>query len=164
MQMMLEKASKTDLVRQFNNITLPAILEGNYPVIGGLKREHGLEKVEKVVKIMILDLSTAFGDELNAVADELAIEISSLHYNLTLEDIYLVFKQLKATPIYGKMTQNKLLVALDKYWNERMDAAANINYRKHLEKKNDFIERADRKSEIAKHREAFELYTNQKLK
>lgn len=163
MQMLLEKASKTDLVRQFNSITLPAILEGSYPVIGGLKREHGLEKVEKVVKIMVLDLSTAFGDELNAVADELAIEIASLHYNLTLEDLYLVFKQLKATPIYGKMTQNKVLVAIDKHWNERMEAAENINYIKHLEKKQDFGKRSSTMSEIQKHKEALKLYIGKKL-
>ena len=158
MQMMLEKASKADLIRQFNTINLPAILEGNYPLIAGLKRQHGLAKVEKIVKIMVLDLSTAFGEELNTVADELAVEIASLHYNLTLEDIFLVFKQLKTTPIYGKINQNKVLTALNDYWEERMEKVEKINLNKHLQNKQPFGERNNKATEIARHREVIKQY------
>ncbi|MDT8412682.1 MAG: hypothetical protein RQ875_09490 [Vicingaceae bacterium] len=156
--MLQGKASKTELMRQFNGISLPAILEGDYPTVGKLSKMYGVEKLEKVIKVLVLDLSTAFEGELSKVADELAVEISTTHYNLTLEDVYLVFKQLKATPVYGKLTQNKVLAAINKHWEERIAAAEHINYNKHLAASTDYYERSNKTTEVAKHKAAFKEY------
>lgn len=164
MQMFLEKASKTDLMRTFNALSIEKIISDGYPSLGALNRTYGVDKTEKVLTVLVLDLTTAFEGELVKQAEELAFEISTQHRNLCLEDIYLVFKQLKSTPIYGKLTQNKVLVALNNHFDDKINKADRISYEKHLATKQPFGERTNKMSEIAKHKEAFNQYINQKLK
>lgn len=164
MQMFLEKASKTDLMRTFNTLTIDRVINDNYPTLGMLNRSCGADKVEKVLTVLVLDLTTAFEGELNKQAQELAVEIATVHRNLCLEDVYLVFRQLKSTPIYGKLTQNKVLAALNKHFEEKINEVDKISYEKHLSTKQPYGERNNKMTEIAKHKEAFKNYYNSKLK
>lgn len=137
MQMILEKASKTDLIRNFSNLTLDKIVQNKYPAVGQLKREYGAEKVEKCVAIIVLDLSASFNGELSQEeAFEVAAEVSSsLLGNLSLEDVYFVCRQIKTSDNYGKLNVNKVLKTLKKHLNERSNKVATANYNDHLSRK-----------------------------
>lgn len=158
MQMLLEKASKLELMRSFNTISLLQIIEGNYPCIAVLEHKYGLEKTEKALKILTLDLTAAFADDCKLMVDELVVELSTSYRNLSLEDVYFVFKELKAKPIYGKLNNNKVLKEFKEYWDKRLDAADEYNYNKHLSTKQPFGERTNKTTEIARHKEAFKQY------
>ena len=135
MQMTLEKASRTDLMRAFNQLSTQKIIEVGYPGISILRRGYGTEKVEKVLEVLIVDLSLAFDAELGDQAEELAVEISTRWGSLTLEDVYVCFGDVKKGKHFGKLTQNKVLNALEKQHNNRINASDDYNYNRHLAQK-----------------------------
>lgn len=158
MQMLLEKASKFELMRSFNTISLPQIIEGNYPCIAALESKYGLEKIEKALRILTLDLEATFADDNKLQVEELVVELTTSYRSLSLEDVYLVFKELKTKPIYGKLNNNKVLKEFKEYWDNRLVAYADYNYQKHLITKQDYGERTNKTTEIDKHREAFKKH------
>jgi hypothetical protein len=135
--MILEGASKTSLIRAFSKLTLHQIIESKYPSIARVTKLNGIEKVEKVVALLLFDLSASFSGELNKDSvEELTIEISSSHLKtLSFEDLYLAFRDLKKAKNFGKLNVNKVLKALDDHQEKRSDTAYEINYNKHLSEK-----------------------------
>jgi hypothetical protein len=132
--MTLDKKSKLDLIRAFSSLTLEKILQANYPTLGSLKRAYGDEKVETVVSIILHDLSSSFKGVFNeSDVTELTAEIANTVYrNLSLEDVYMVCYQLKRSYLHGKLDQNKFLNAIDKHFNNRLEAIERKNYNEHL--------------------------------
>ncbi len=92
MQMILDKASKTEMDRTFGNLSLEHIVQKRYPSVGRLSRFFGLEKIEKAMSIILYDLSSCFDGALDKdQVQEICVWISSSKLcNLSLEDLFLV--------------------------------------------------------------------------
>ena len=137
MQMILGKASKTDMIRVFGQLPLDRIVQGDYPSVGKLSRSFGLEKAEKAIGILLYDLSSSFDGALDKdQVQEICAEISSsVLRNLSLEDVYLVCRRIKHSNQYGKLSTNKVLAALSQHLDERSNAAYTYNLNKHLSSK-----------------------------
>ena len=163
MEMILGKASKMDLIRSFNTLTLKKTVSGIYPTISHLKRQKGAEQTEKVLQIMIADLSASFGGALEEDdIEEIAISITTgILKNMTLEDVFIVSRDIKKSPSFGKMNLNKVMVALEDHLNKRIQLIADINHNEHLSTKFSADRNADKEKE--KHREAKLWYINEKL-
>lgn len=152
-QLITAKASKTDLIRQFNGLTLPIIVKERFPSIGELARHYGQEQLEKCICVLTADLNESFEGELSKEnIEEIAVEISSgLTKNHSLESIYWTFRKIKASDVFGKLTVNKVLKAIDKSFDELSNAVMAENYNNHLATKFDG-ERSSNKEEEGFHR------------
>lgn len=136
MRMISDQASTRDIIRSFANLTPEKVIRGKYPSMVRLKNEMGRDKTEQAVAILVLDASVAFGEEIDKdSALDLAAEIQTEYYYLTLEDCYVVLNRLKRQPIYGKLNLNKILTAFEQYNAERLQKAAEMNYNHHLAEK-----------------------------
>jgi len=135
--MVLNKASKIDLIRSFGGLTLSKILESGYPTLGALKRVHGIERIETITSILFLDLNSSFGDELSPEhVQEISAELTSSNLiNLSLEDIYFVCRLIKTSENYGKLTVNKVLKTLSSHFEKRIKKAGEISLNSHLSQK-----------------------------
>lgn len=133
MPMILEKASKIDLIRSFGKLTLHQILAEKYPSIGQLKQSYGQETTEKAVAVIIADLSTSFDGALQKDDIlELVAEISCTYLrNLSLEDLFFLCRNIKGSKIYGKFGVNTVLQAMNGYWDKRCDESAKLSLNKH---------------------------------
>lgn len=134
-QKVLEKTSKMELIRTFASLTPAKILNGNFPSIAKLARQYGKEQVEKVNAVLFADLSSSMDGDLDQEQiSEICVELNSefMLYNLTIEDIYYVCRQIKTSELYGKLTVNKVLKALRKHAEERTTLAITLNENEHL--------------------------------
>jgi len=133
MRMISANASNRELVRSFANLTPEKVVRGGFPSMALLKKEHGQDKIEDALAILIVEASLSFGDGFNKErAYDLAAEVITAYYYLTLEDCIIVLNRLKRTDIYGKFTPNKILAAFENYDKERFEIADELNYNKHL--------------------------------
>ncbi len=137
MQMILDKASKIEMIRVFSKLTLDRIVQEKYPSIGTLSRTFGLEKTEKMMGIILHDLSSSFDGVLDkSQVQEICAEISSsVLRNLSLEDVYLVCRNIKLSDHYGKLNINKVLKTLNKHMDDRSNIAYEYNLNHHLSTK-----------------------------
>ena len=164
MQMILGKASKTEMIRSFSNLSVNKILDNNYPSLSKLKREHGIEKTEKAIAVVVADLGQSFEGALNPEAiEEICVEISSSFLsNMSLEDVYLCCRDIKLSNTYGKLTINKVMNHLNKHMDERCNTAERKNYNNHLASKfTDHDRGAQEKVEKAKFHDAKLWYMKQ---
>jgi hypothetical protein len=133
MPMICAAASRAELVRHFANLTPEKVIENGYPSLARLKREHTIETVEAVVALLIVEGTAAFEKAIaKADAEELAAEICATYYCLTVEDCFVVMQRLRKAKLYGKLDPNKVLIAFDDYFNERMAIAENMTMNSHL--------------------------------
>ena len=150
MQMTLEKASKVQMIRAFSKLSLPSLLKTDYPSVGAITREYGIEQTEKVMAIVLHDLSASFDGALDPDdVEEITAEISSsILRNISLEGLYLTCRNIKKSDNYGKLNVNKVLKALEKHFNDLSDAVAQDNYNKHLSVKENRNSRRTIKDEM----------------
>ncbi len=100
-----------------------------------LKKEEGEKKLSEALAIIIIETSMSFGDAMHKErALDLATEILTDYYYLTLEDCFIVLNRLKRTKIF-KFTINVVLTAFEKYDQERLKVIDDTNYSKHLSQK-----------------------------
>lgn len=163
--MTLEKASKTDIIRTFGKLSMKQILTSDYPTVGQLKRYYPIEKVEQVMSIIFLDLSASFEGALNQdECAEISIEVSSsILTNLSIEDLYFTCRKIKSSKVFGKLTINKVLCALNDHFEERINEAGKHSYNEHLSQKfgTSHIGRLSTEIETAenkKYKEAYQAY------
>jgi len=133
--MITAKSSKIELIRTFGGLTLKNIVADHLPSVGNLITKYGQSTVENSLAVLVADLSTSFDGDLNKEAiEEITIEItaSKLLRNLSLETVYLCFNELKSADIYGKLSVNKVLKALNKQWEDYSNTVAERNYNEHL--------------------------------
>lgn len=145
--MISDKDSKRlDIIRVFGSYGLKRIVEDRPPCIGELARVHGQEKAELAVAIVIHDLGLSFdGDISKEQASEIAAEVSSgLMRNITLEGVFATCQEIKRSDVYGKLTPNKILKALNKHLEEYCESIANANYNRHLSMRFEGERSADR--------------------
>lgn len=133
-QMILEKASKFDLIERYASLTINDIIQQKCPSIGSLERNHGKEAISKVMSVIIADLSSSFQGDLNIEeVQEVVVEIrSGFSRNISLEGLYLISSQLKRTKTY-KLKVNTILKAVDDHLEEHSKAVTKANYNRHLE-------------------------------
>lgn len=133
-QLITAKASKLELIRHYNGLTLSKIVENKYTSIAALSQQYGVDKIEQCLCVLVADLNTTFEGELSKEnIEELAIEISTgITRNHSLESIYWALNQLKSQDIYGKLTVNKILKQVSQAFDELSNAIAKENYNKHL--------------------------------
>lgn len=131
---LIAEKSKLELIRSFSNLTIKNIIENKTPSIGQLKKQHGFVRIENALTIICNDLNDSFENELSTNSiDELVVELSTgLNNNLTLEDVYLAFKELKYNNSHGKITLNKILKAISNHFNEKINMAEQISLSEHL--------------------------------
>lgn len=134
--MICAKASKFDLIEQYSNLTLSTIVSEKYPSICSLERMHGKESIQKVMSVIIADLSSSFQGDLNMEEiQEVVVEIrSSLTKNITLEGLFLTCSQLKRTTTF-KLKIPTVLKAVNEHLEEQTQAVMSANYNKHLQHK-----------------------------
>lgn len=137
MTMQLNGAGKVDLIRSFSNLSIHQIVEQRYPSISKLSQQYGIEKTEKVVQVLVLDLASAFDSELgdDQVAEISAELTSGLNRSMSMEDIYLICREIKTSSSFGKLTVNKVLTAARKHLEAKTKAAADYSLNKHLSNK-----------------------------
>jgi len=134
--MISEDVSTRDITRNFASLTPERVLRGNYPSMVRLKLTEGQETTEKAIAVVVGTAAVAFGEKMDwEMTLDLAAEIQTEYYYLTLEDCYIVMNRLKRQPLYGKLTLNKILTAFEQYTTERVNTAANMNWNKHLAEK-----------------------------
>jgi len=133
MQMISAGASKTDLVRTYGGMSLEQVLEARYPSLGRLTLMYGQEKTEKALAVLLLEASAAFEGSFDKETSlELAAEIKAHYYYLSLEDCYVCLQEMKTRKVYGKLTPNKVLVAVNDYADRRLIKAAEQSLNQHL--------------------------------
>lgn len=143
MQMISDQKSSTELIRAFANITVGDVVGAGYPPISGLKKEYGVEKIESVIAILIVEGTALFDKSINkAQALELAAEIASTYYYLTLEDLYIVLKEFRKSKQFGAISAAKILSATAEYDRERINIAEKRAIDAHLNTKDTFSERS----------------------
>lgn len=135
--MTLDKASKHDLIRTFSGLTMNKIIDKQYPSIAQLKRYYHPEKVEKVTAIILSDLSGTFNGALDDDSvKEISVEITAtMLANLSLEDVFVVCRNIKFSKVFGKLDTNKTLTAMKNYMDEKTEAIGMRSHSDHLAKK-----------------------------
>lgn len=131
--MICEGASRVDLIRQYGTLTPDRIIQEDYTSMARLRRVHGNERVENALAIMVIEASTAFESPIDkALALELAAEVHTTYYWLSLEDCFVILQQMRRKKLFGKLDLNKILVEFDEYCRERISLADNLRYNQHL--------------------------------
>lgn len=132
-QMITAKSSKTALIRQFSDLSVPALSTNKPTSIAGLIKEHGQEVIENCVAVLVADLNTSFSGELaREQIEEIVVELTSgFNRNHSLESIYLACRRLKTSESY-KLTVAKVLREADAVINEITEAVIAKNYEAHM--------------------------------
>lgn len=137
------------------------------PSIGALKRTHGASTIENCVGVLIEDLNGSFGGDLSqSQMEELIAEITTgFNQNISLEGVYLAFKEVKYTQNFGKLNVNKVLKIVADQLDKACNYAGVLSHNKHLAIKESCSD-VERNSVINKaaNKMAKEMYDAGKLK
>lgn len=143
-------SKRLDIVRVFGSYSLQKIINDKPPTIGELKKQHGSEKIETALAIVVHDLGLSFDGEITKEhALEIAAEISStILRNITLEGVFVTCQEIKRSDVFGKLNINKVLKAMHRHLEEQCEAISSKNYNNHLAQKfNTDSERSSTKRE-----------------
>ena len=132
-----KKTNKFDLIRKFNHLTIDNIIDSNCEAISILKKEYTENHIEQLTGILVMDLNESFKKTLKEdEIEEISIEITNSYLsNLSFEDLFLCFKNIKRTNQYGDLSINKILTSLNDYFETKTSKIEQINYNKHLSTK-----------------------------
>jgi hypothetical protein len=145
--MILGKASNLELVRAYGQLTIAKILDARPASIARLKNEHGEEKVQKAMAVLVADASKAFGDALpQGTALEYAGELVHLVPHLTFEDCFLALQELKKGKVF-KYSLNTILSHLNDYTERRVQLAMQRSHNEYLANKENRALPGERSSE-----------------
>lgn len=159
--MISSKKSSADIIRTLGRLTVGDVLKARFPAISYLKRLHGTERIETVLTIMVIETSGYFEAAIpEAQARQLAAEIETAYFYLSLEDIYVALQGLKHTGQYGKLTPNKLLHHVAHYTAQRLELSAQRSLDEHLSQKDNRINHddPDRRAQQIRDNEAFKQF------
>ena len=123
----LGKLPKRELVKAMSRLDKNIVLHDNtIPSISKLCRFYSDEKIETIVAMMLQDTSAFVGEAMNKnQAIDTAVEILNTYpyRSLKLEEIYIICSEIKQSENYGKLTPNKMMVAIKKFWEDREQRA-----------------------------------------
>ena len=133
MQLILDSSSNRELVKRMGRLTMPDVIRGGFPTFFSLKNEFGEERVEKVLAIVVKETSAYFEKEFDTEkARDVAAEIITVYGNLTMEDMFVCFQQIKRQQQFGKLTANKILKQVNDYVDKRLEEGGRISLNEHL--------------------------------
>lgn len=121
--------------------TIADALKVDTPSIFQAKKTYGIKHIEAYIKVWLIDLNQS----VNATRplteyqiDETAYMIVAEHYNLTIADINVIFKNAKTGKygdLYGTISMDKILKWFEDYFNERGNIAGEMSRREHDKRK-----------------------------
>ncbi len=131
--------------------------ENGLKSFGALRRDKGIEFVQSTLAIWIAGLNEfIYGNDKDKALTEFQIEQTAdmlsdkfEFSNINIADLSLVFKKAYAGDygkLYGRLRPDIIIGWFVEYFNERCNAADDINYKKHLQSKN-FMSHVPRSSD-----------------
>ncbi len=133
MPMIIDKASKREIVRHFGSYTPAKVVGGNFPSMAKLRKVYGVERIEKTLAWLIMETAKSFNEIIPpAVAEDTAAEVLAAYYYLTLEDCFVCFNEVKRTKLFGKFTPNTILQAFAAYDSKRQGLVDELSFNAHL--------------------------------
>ncbi len=134
--MIIEEVSKREIVRHFGSYTPEKVIGGCFPSMALLRKEYGVERMEKVLAWLIMETAKSFNEIIPPViAEDTAADILSAYYYLTLEDCFVCFNELKRITLFGKFTPNTILKSFADYDTKRQSLVDEISFNNHLASK-----------------------------
>ena len=136
MQLILDSSSNRELVKRMGRLTMPDVIRGGFPTLFALKRHYDEEKVEKVLAVVVQETSAYFEKALDDErARDVAAEIMTAYGNMTMEDMFVCFQQMKRQAQFGKLTPNKILKQVNDYVDKRLEEGGRMSLNEHLQRK-----------------------------
>ena len=148
--LVLSGATKRELVMNFNKLTTKDILsnadrmitvtdsEGNehkrkqYPSIAVIRKGIGEQKISAIIGKLIINVYQKFNNEMDEdTVFELAFEIQTDYYYLTIEDVYICLKELGRKREHKNMNSNIILREVESYSENRKEMAAQLSLEGH---------------------------------
>jgi hypothetical protein len=115
-----------------------ALAESNheqFPSLAALRKDHGSQKVETVIKLYLVELCGLVNLKrplTERQIDAIAMEVVSRHYALTIADVHVIFRKAKNGEfgeLYESMDMPKVMKWFSDYFNDRCEAGANASLR-----------------------------------
>lgn len=132
-EVMQTKPSRVQMIEKYGDLTLKKIIKQQPPSIRALEREYGRKTIHTALCVMVGDLNQSFNgdmneDDLEEVAAELRMGITK---SLSLEDLYLICRNIKTSTKSYKLRVTTILKAANDYLQEKSNLVMNENYNKH---------------------------------
>ncbi len=115
-----------------------ALVESNheqFPSLATLRKDHGSQKVETVIKLYLVELCELVNLKrplTERQIDAIAMEVVSRYYVLTIADVHVIFRKAKNGEfgeLYESMDMPKVMKWFSDYFNDRCEVGANISLR-----------------------------------
>lgn len=115
-----------------------ALAESNheqFPSLATLRKDHGSQKVETVIKLYLVELCEPVNLKrplTERQIDTIAMEVVSRYYALTIADVHVIFRKAKNGEfgeLYESMDMPKVMKWFSDYFNDRCEAGANASLR-----------------------------------
>ena len=115
-----------------------ALVESNheqFPSLATLRKDHGSQKVETVIKLYLVELCELVNLKrplTERQIDAIAMEVVSRYYVLTIADVHVIFRKAKNGEfgeLYESMDMPKVMKWFSDYLNDRCEVGANISLR-----------------------------------
>lgn len=115
-----------------------ALTESNreqFPSLATLRKDHGSQKVETIVKLYLVELCELVNLKrplTERQIDAIAMEVVSRYYMLTIADVHVIFRKAKngeLGELYESMDMPKVMKWFSDYFNDRCETGANISLR-----------------------------------
>lgn len=102
-----------------------------------MRNEVPEDDIIDTIGILIDELNAFFGEPMKEpVIEDLCVELTTGKYrSFTLDDIYLITREIKEADIYGKLTANKVLSFAKAYYQRRLDKAEKVSEDEHYSAK-----------------------------
>lgn len=124
----------TAMVKTHSHIkTIQDVVKSDGIALSGLSKDIGRDRIQALIELHIWQLNSTMNlqNKLNETqVMEIAIEIMSMYYYLTMEDIYLIFRKAKRGEwgkVYGSLSMIDIFEWFSKYDLQRTELYVNKN-------------------------------------
>lgn len=106
-----------------------------FPTLSRLKKEHGTQKVEAIIKLYLIELCELVNLKrplTEKQIDAIALEVVSTYTALTIADIHVIFRKAKNGEFgefYDSLDMPKVMKWFQSYFDERCEAGAERSIR-----------------------------------
>lgn len=134
------------VVQHYGRMTMQMAMDAKTATISKLGREEGQDKIIESLGRVFIATSMYFDKALSTEEAEIvAVEMLNDYEmsNLKLEDVVVIVKELKESDMYGRLTPNKIIKHIKKYWERRIKTAVtnSINHSQSTKQASDMSER-----------------------
>ena len=122
------------LIEDYQVSHIGQAIECEAPSIGKIAKELSPDKATGIIEKMLMDLCELLGQDMTKQQIQTTANIIYQDYkSLNMADMKLIISGYLKTEHYGAINANKVLTFINKYWDERLQAAAELSYQKHSE-------------------------------